>query len=243
MANKGLTIREKRKQQLKRQRLMTILAVVFVAVVVVGILIAPSIQRTLAPIGEFVIPEPVSVPNPSRNAMGDPNAPVKIIEYSDFQCPACKQFHELTMPDMIENYVEPGQVFFEYRSMGFWIGPESVRAAEATYCAADQERFWDYHNILFENQGLENSNNYSDKRLVAFAEALNLDMETFIACLDDRKYEDELNQDRIDGQALGVDGTPSFLINGILYKGSLPFSSLQDAIESALTSVPAESTP
>ena len=187
MGNKRLSVRDKRRQQLRRQRLITILIVVGVAVVFVGILIAPTLRNALAPVGDITVPQTLNIPNPDRNMMGDPNAPVIIVEFSDFQCPYCKQFHDTLQQALIQQYVEPGTVYFTYKTMGPWIGPESGTAAEAAYCAADQNRFWDYQNILFANQGAENSGSFANKRLVAFAEAIGLNMNDFNACLDSNK--------------------------------------------------------
>jgi protein-disulfide isomerase len=234
MGSKRLSIRDKRRQQLKRQRLVTILIVVLGALVVVGILIAPSISNALRPVGDVIAPPSAEIPNSDFNAMGDPNAPVTIIEYSDFQCPACKLFHDQAETAMINEYVSNGTVYFVYKPMGNWIGPESAQAAEAAYCAADQDRFWDFHATLFANQGTENSGNYSDRRLVAMAEAIGLDMDAFNNCLDSNKYRDQVNQDRAEGDAAGVQGTPSFSINGKLVGGAISFTQLQQEVEAAL---------
>jgi protein-disulfide isomerase len=234
MGNKRLSVRDKRRQQLRRQRIITILIVVGVAVVFVGILIAPTLRNALAPVGDVSVPPTLNIPNPDRNMMGNPNAPVTIVEFSDFQCPYCKQFHDTLQQTLIQQYVEPGTVYFTYRTMGPWIGPESGAAAEAAYCAADQNRFWDYQNILFANQGAENGGSFANKRLVAFAEALGLNMNDFNACLDGNKYQNQVNQDRADGDAAGVQGTPSFVINGKLVGGALTAQGLQQEIDAAL---------
>lgn len=242
MGSKRLSIREKRRQQLKRQRLITILIVVLGAIVVVGILVAPSISNALRPIGEIVTPPAVEIPNSNFNTMGDPNAPVTIIEYSDFQCPACKLFHDETEKEMITEYIESGTVYFIYKPMGNWIGPESAQAAEAAYCAADQDRFWDYHATLFANQGAENSGSFSDRRLEAFAEAIGLDVAEFNSCMDSNKYRDQVNQDRVEGDAAGVKGTPSFSINGKIASGAISFAQLQQEVE-AILAASGQSTP
>lgn len=234
MANKRLTIREKRRQQIQRQRTITIVIVAVVALGIVGILVVPSIIQSTAPVGEITPPPAVEFPNPDMNSMGDPNAPVTVVEFSDFQCPFCERFYSDTEPQFIDEYVRTGQVYFTYRSMGNFIGPESAKAMEAAYCAGDQGRFWDFHGILFTNQGGENQGVFADKRLVAMAETLGLDMTEFNSCFDSGKYRSAVNQDRADGNAAGVQGTPAFVINGKLVPGALTFPQLQQEIEQAL---------
>lgn len=234
MSSKRLTIREKRKKQLNRQRNLTILAVVVVALIISFILIAPSIRNSLAPVGDIVIPEFSEVLNPDRNSMGETNAPVTVVEFSDFQCPACKNFHENIEPTLVEEYVNTGKVKFTYRSMGDWLGPESFSAAEAGYCAADQGKFWEYHQTLFANQGLEGRGSFANKRLVAMAEELGLDMDAFNSCIDGNQSQAEVNQDRADGQTAGVTGTPSFLVNGKLVPIVSSYNELFQAIDAEL---------
>ena len=176
------------------------------------------------------------------NAMGDPNAPIMIEEFSDFQCPYCARFHEETESQLANTYVADGTVYFVYRSFGEFIGSESKAAAEAAYCAGDQGKFWEYHDILFANQNGENIGDFTDRRLQAFAEALSLDMTAFNDCFNSGKYADRVEQDRIDGTAAGVTGTPAFYItytvNGEqksrLIAGAYPFSEFQTQIEEAL---------
>lgn len=164
--------------------------------------------------------------------MGDPNAPVVIEEFSDFQCPYCRQFALQTMPQIIDNYVATGKVYFVYRTLGDWLGPESQLAAEGAYCAGDQGKFWGYHDALFTNQGRIS---FSASNLLKLAQTMNLDMEEFTSCVKDFKYRERVKQDLQDGIEAGVRGTPSFRINGKLFVGSQSFSAFQQEIESALS--------
>jgi protein-disulfide isomerase len=234
MGSKRLTIREKRKKELQRQRLVTVLIVVVVALVLVGILVAPTIRDALAPVGNISVPAQPDIPNPNDNAMGNPNAPVTIVEFSDFQCPFCKNFHDDVGEILVEEFVRPGTVYFTYRSMGAFLGPESARAAEAAYCAGDQDAFWHYHATLFANQGAENAGTYSDNRLEAMAAELGLDVEAFSDCFNGRTYRDRVNQDQIDGLAAGVQGTPAFVINGRLVPGAITAAQLRQEVEAEL---------
>ena len=236
--SKRQMMREKRERQARVQRFGVIGVIVVGALLVAFALIYPSLK----PVGEIAAPDPGEHPMASGNAMGDPNAPIKIEEFSDFQCPYCARFHEETEWQIAESYVADGTVYMVYRSFGDFIGSESKAAAEAAYCAGDQEKFWDYHNILFANQTGENVGAYSDRRLGAFAEALSLDMDAFNDCFTSGKYSDRVDQDQVDGTAAGVTGTPAFSITYTVdgeqrsrfIAGAYPFSEFQTQIEEAL---------
>lgn len=234
MSSKRLSIREKRKKQLNRQRNLTILAVVIVALVITFILIGPSIRDSLAPVGDIVVPTFSEVLNPDRNSMGDGNATVTVVEFSDFQCPGCKNFHDNVEDVLIEQYVKTGLVKFTYRSMGDWLGPESFNAAEAAYCAADQNKFWEFHKTLFANQGLEGRGSFADKRLKAMAQELGLDTDAFNSCYDGNQSQAEVSQDRADGQSAGVTATPSFVVNGKLVTIVSSYEELFQAIDAEI---------
>lgn len=236
--SKRQIMREKRQRQARLQRWGMIGIIVVGAVFIAAALIYPNLK----PVGEVASPDPVERPMVSDNAMGDPNAPIKIEEYSDFQCPFCARFYEDTEWQIAESYVADGTVYFVYRSFGDFIGSESKAAAEAAYCAGDQNKFWEYHDILFANQTGENVGAYSNRRLQAFAEELSLDMDTFNSCLNSGKYSSRVDQDRVDGTAAGVTGTPAFVltytVNGEektrFISGAYPFSEFQTQIEGAL---------
>ncbi|HEX8993566.1 MAG TPA: DsbA family protein [Anaerolineales bacterium] len=177
---------------------------------------------------------PASYPPQNANTMGDPKAPVKIIEYADFQCPYCRAFWQETEPQIVATYVKTGKVYYEYRSVGAFIGPESASAAEAAYCAGDQGKFWQYHDLLYTNWTGENVGDFSSANLRKFATSLGLDQTAFNACLSSGKYVQRLQADVTNARSAGVRATPSFLINGKLIKGAQPFSVFQQAIEAAL---------
>lgn len=169
-----------------------------------------------------------------NNTMGSPTAPVHIIEYGDFQCPYCLKFWNETEPHVIAEYVNTGKVYFEYRSLGPFLGEESAWAAEGAYCAGDQGKFWEYHDTLFKNWAGENVGNYAHDKLVQYAEALDLDMQTFESCLSKGKHKRTVEQDATDAAAAGVRATPTFFINGIKVEGAQPFSVFKQFIEDAL---------
>lgn len=239
--SKRQVIREERQKKRRRQRLLTILAITAGAIIVVGLLVYPSIQKSLAPVGEIITITPASRPLPNGTAMGEEGATVLVEVWEDFQCPACRNYSTDIEPLIAENYVATGHVRYVFRQFPFLdervpSSNESQQSANASMCAAEQERFWDYHDMLFANWNGENRGAFSDKRLVAFAEALGLDMDRFNSCFQQNKYRDEIAKDKADGQELGVTGTPSVFVDGQqLNPGFVPsYQDIALAIDDAL---------
>ncbi len=197
---------------------------------------AMQVPFTLLPEATLAVTQPAqqTTSNQPANSMGDPNAPVRLIEYADFQCPYCRQFWQETEPQIVEQYVKTGKVYFEYHSVGAFLGDESGAAAQAAYCAGDQGKFWEYHDTLFSNWTGENVGDFTPDKLLQYAASVGLDKGTFGDCLNSGKYASRLDQDVKDAQAAGIRATPSFLINGKLVEGALPFASFQQAIDAAL---------
>jgi protein-disulfide isomerase len=165
--------------------------------------------------------------------MGDPNAPIKIIEYGDFQCPYCLQFWQETEPQLIEEYINNGTVYFEFRAFPI-LGPESVSAAEGAYCAGDQGKFWEYHDTLFTNWSGENVGDFTQEKLIQYADSLALDIDVFEQCLSEGTHKGTVEQDRANGEADHVRATPTFFINGHILEGAQPFDVLKHVIEELL---------
>ncbi|HJW91779.1 MAG TPA: thioredoxin domain-containing protein [Anaerolineales bacterium] len=233
---KRQAMREKRRQQQRKQRLILILVVVGVALLITALLILPNLR----PVGEITQVTPKERPQQAGNAMGDPNAPVKIEVYEDFQCPACKTYSETIAPQVVENLVASGKVYYTFRHFPFLddnaASRESDQAANASMCAAEQNRFWDYHDILFANWNGENQGSYRNQRLVAFAQALNLDMDAFNPCFEQNRFRDEIQADQQSGERLGVTGTPTILVNGeIISPGRVPtYEMIEAAVIAAI---------
>ena len=134
---------------------------------------------------------------------------------------------------MKQEYIDTGKVRLVYRHFPV-LGAESVRAAEASECAGEQGRFWEYHDILFENVKGENVGSFSEENLKSFAGVLGLDMEQFNSCLSSRKYLERVRQDFRDGQLLGVQGTPTFLIDGETIRGLQDYEEYRNIIDRLL---------
>lgn len=240
--SKRQTMREQRLKKQRQQRLITILAITGVALVVTALLIYPSIQRAMAPVGEVIQITPKDRPFADGTSLGEEDAPVLVEVWEDFQCPACRIYSEQIETLIVDNHVANGQVRYVYRHYPFLddasLSKESDQAANASMCAAEQERFWDYHDILFANWNGENAGAFSDKRLVAFAEAIGLDMAQFNTCFEENRYKDVIDQDRTEGTQAGVSGTPTVFVNSvILTPGRVPsYQEISAAIETALGS-------
>ena len=157
---------------------------------------------------------------------------VTLEEFADFQCSHCMQFALGIGKQIKEDFVETGKIRFVFRHFPF-IGPESFRAAEATECAADQNKFWEYHDTVFENWKGVNEGHFSDDNLKLFAGVLQLDRSAFDACFDSRKYLGKVESDIRRGEQLGVQGTPSLFLNGEMLTPSSN-EELVQLIESAI---------
>ena len=169
---------------------------------------------------------------------GDPKAPVKIVAYEDFQCPFCQRFTRDTEPAIVKEYLNTGKASLEFVPFAF-LGPESKTAAEAAECAADQNRFWDYHDVLFLRQGAENSGAYGTSNLKKFAREVSgkfkdFDTGKFDKCVDGGEKRALIDRLAQQASAAGVNSTPTFTINGTRASGALPIDDFRKAIESAL---------
>lgn len=160
-------------------------------------------------------------------SIGPEDAPVVIVEFSDFNCSFCKRFHDSTLQPLLDQY--EGQIRFIYRDFAI-LGETSVTSAIASECADDQGQFWEYHDLLFANQG-----SFSRDNLIGYAESLDLDLSQFTTCLDERTYFNEVRADSAAAQQIGASGTPAFMINGQFISGAQPFEVFAQIIEAELT--------
>jgi protein-disulfide isomerase len=159
---------------------------------------------------------------------GPEDAPVVMVEFSDFQCPYCHRFATETLPQIRQTYGD--KVRFIYRDFPLSsIHPQAEKAAEAGQCAQEQGKFWELHDLMFENQGALMVDD-----LKGYAQEAGLDAATFSDCLDSGKTAQEIQRDYQDGQVAGVTGTPGFLVNGVLVVGAQPFSVFQQVLDQLL---------
>jgi protein-disulfide isomerase len=164
-------------------------------------------------------------------ALGDVDAPVVMVNYSEFQCPFCGKFARDTKPALRE-YVDDGTLRIEWRNFPY-LGPESKLAAKAAYAAGEQGRFWEFHDALFADQQPPNSGRLTEGFLVAKAEEVGLDTGRFRDDMSSTKAADAVEKDFREGQSIGVTGTPAFLVNGQPIMGAQPTEVFVDAVEQA----------
>jgi protein-disulfide isomerase len=168
-------------------------------------------------------------PDPNR-MLGPPDAPVAIVEFSDFQCPYCQKAYS-TVQAMLKKYGD--RVNLSYRDFPLRsIHPRAEIAAHAARCAGEQGKFWEYHNSLFELP-----NQLGNEELELHAATVGVDTEEFRTCLDSNRYGEAIERDVQDGMKAGVSGTPAFFINGILLSGSQPASVFEKTIEAELAAL------
>lgn len=184
---------------------------------------APSPSAPSVPSG------PVDVSLDDDPVLGDKNAKVTIVEFSDYECPFCGRYFTQTYPQLKKDYVDTGKVKIVFRDYPLPFHQNAQKAAEAAECADDQGKFWEMHNKLFSNQ-----QKLDVASLKKYAGELALDQAKFDDCLDSGKYASEVEKDMQDGSSYGVSGTPSFFVNGQLLVGAQPYSEFKKLIDAEL---------
>ncbi len=187
-------------------------------------------------------PQTIQVSIDDDPIKGNPDAPVTVIEFSDFQCPFCSRFYEQTLPLIQQNYIDTGKIKFVYRDMPLdGLHPNARTAHIASECADEQGKFWDYHDILFERQGQWQSLGPAalEEQLKEYATELGAQESDFESCLSSPSMADEVAKDLADSFQYGASGTPTFFIgneeNGyVKLVGAQPFASFKASIDSLL---------
>ena len=232
----------KKVEQLQNNMLYTALILGVLIVISLGYNVKISNQLEGFSVGEVkaVAPSPSAAPSPTEAptvdvsadddpVLGSADAPVTIIEFSDFQCPFCKRFADQAWPQIYEEYIKTGKVKVVFRDFPLGFHDKAQKAHEATECADDQGKFWEMHDLMFANQASISEDNYKK-----WAGDLGLDTTEFASCLDSGKHAQEVKDDFADGQAAGVSGTPSFFINGKKLVGAHPFATFKQVIDAEL---------
>ena len=142
---------------------------------------------------------------------GDPSAPITILEWGDYQCTFCYKFHQNTLGIINEDFIKTSKVKLVFKDFPL-NGPDSLLAAEASYCAEDQEKYWQYHDELYKNWGGERTGWVTRASLNGYAETIDLNLNEFNDCLDNHAYKDRVITHYQLGKELGIDATPSFLV-------------------------------
>jgi len=165
--------------------------------------------------------------NQAGQSVGDPNAPVKVVEFSNFGCSHCRTFALENEAQFVKDYVDTGKVYFTYKVFQF-SEDETLNAAEAAYCAGDQNRFFEMQKLLFENSSFSGA--FADSSITSYAKQLGLDVAAFNQCVENDEQLEKIRTDTANARDLGVTGTPMFDVNGtIVYS-----TTLVETIEAAL---------
>lgn len=185
----------------------------------------PIVEAPVTPKAQFTR---YDIPTEGYPSLGPDDAKIVIVEFSDFQCPYCRRFHEDTYQALLDAY--PGQIRFVYRNLPLppTMHPDAMSAAVASLCANDQNVYWDYHEKLFSSETL------GEETYIQYATDLGLDVETFTACLSSGKHDEFIQQDMDFSSNLGVQSTPTFFVNGLAIVGAQPLSNFQQLIDKEL---------
>lgn len=193
---------------------------------------ASSANQPSGPIAEVPVTQQAEftrydIPTENAYAIGPADAPITIVEFSDYQCPYCRRWHEQVYEPLMAAY--PGKIRLVYRHLPLTsIHPDAFSAAEAAMCAGEQDAYWQYHEKLFGGDSLGNS------IYIRYAQDLGLNMDTFEACLSDRKYQEVVEADSNFAIDLGIRSTPTFFINGLAVVGAQPLEVFQQVIDQEL---------
>ena len=219
---------QKRRQKEKKQRKMiTLGAIIIGAGLTAAALIYPSLNNNTETHTRYMA---------ENNMMGNPDAPIKIVEYSSYKCGHCAAFAFETEPLLEEEYVKTGKVHFT--SIAIW----DEISAEASYCAGEQDKYWEMHDIIFTNQAMP----FDENIMAKWAKSIDdMDVNKFKDCMAKGTYADRVTQDNEDSRTVGVEATPSFLISYLvdgelvekLLVGNVPYEEFQYNIEKALEAI------
>ena len=173
--------------------------------------------------------------------LGDPDAPITLIEFGDYQCHFCNVHFHNTEHLLLENYIETGKVKMIFKDFTI-IGPDSINAAHGAHCANDQDKFWDYHDILYNNWTGENNGWASSQNLLSFAQEIGLDVDEWTQCMKEARHSEIILKSKQDGRDLGITGTPAFFVIGPDNKitkisGAKPYESFEEIFDSELEKI------
>jgi len=238
--SKRQLLKQERQKRQRQKRLITLLTIVGIALILMGLVIIPTLRTSLDPVGDFFQITPETIPLAEGTAIGDPNSKVIVEVFEDFKCSACKNYTENIEPSVISNHASKGEIYYVVYNYPFLDDESSTkdsdRAATASQCAAEQNRFWDFHKMLYANLNYT-PNEFSKDRMLAFAESLNLDMENFTKCFEENTVQAIIDENLKKGPQIGVTGTPTIFVNGVNIKPRYvpTYEEIKAAIEAELS--------
>ena len=200
----------------------------------------PLIEKQLDE--ESTIPTQITMNTFIQNGspiLGNPDAKITLIEFGDYQCHFCNVYYHNTEHKIFENYVRSGKINVVFKDYTI-IGQDSISAAHATHCAGEQEKYWEYHNTLYDNWGGENNGWANNENLIRFAQEIGLDMDEFMECNINGTYAQRISASNADAQTLGITGTPAFYVissnnNQVqIISGAQPYEVFERIINSML---------
>jgi protein-disulfide isomerase len=167
--------------------------------------------------------------------LGKKDAPITIVEYTDYQCPFCQRFHVTAFPEIKRNYIDTGKVRFYSKDLPLDFHPNAMRAAQAARCAGEQNKFWELRDVMGQNP-----DKLDLEHIVGFADGLKIDSKALRACVDSGKYKDQVQSDVLEAMKVGANGTPTFVVgksagNGVdgeLVLGAIPYAQFDDKLKS-----------
>lgn len=166
---------------------------------------------------------------PTDPVKGNPNAKLTIVNFADYKCSFCARFHKDSYPQIVKDYVDTGKAKFVFKNLAF-LGKESTDAANAALCAKEQNKFWEYHDKLFNNQ----SDSFTAEKLKSYATELGLNAGQFNTCLDTAKYNSQVTADGAEANKNGFQSTPSTAIGSVPVVGALPYAQIKTTIDAEL---------
>jgi len=232
----------------KKQNYLLTASILIAAVLIAGALIYSTGLKNTKPEKQTANPEQTTqkLLSPQIDddvVLGDPQAPVTIFIYSDYQCPFCGKFFKETELLIRKNYVETGKVKMVYKGLALF-GPESTAAAQAAQCAKDQGKYWAYHDAIFEIEmkeletlgNNENTGNLNRETFKKIASDLKMNTDEFLTCFDSQKYAAAAEKDNKEARTIIERlATPTVFINDKMIQGAYPYNIFSQAIEEALS--------
>jgi protein-disulfide isomerase len=227
--SKKQQLRELQQRQAKKQRTLALLIGGGIGVVVIGgFILLGLVTRPEIPPPVYRPKDPVPASDDTLRAWGPKDAPIKVVEYMDYQCPVCGAYANNSEPEIIKQFAGTGKVRYEVKVYPvIELGRnsrESTDAAQASLCAAEQGKFWQMHSGLFQSQWQENRGGFGKPRIKQLAALVDgLDVTAFGTCLDSDKHRTQVQADTSEAQSRGVNSTPTFFVNNVrLSSGGLP---------------------
>ena len=213
------------------------LVLAVIAIAGASILAYTMLRKPAAPVGTDIAYDPANAGPAEGYTIGNPDAPVKIIEFADFECPGCAQFATVTEPDVRSRIVEAGLASFTFYDFPLPQHRNSIPAHLAAACAADQDRFWQMHDRIFQGQHLWNTQSASNPKpfFQQFAADVGLNVGLWETCYDARKHQGRVMANMAEGERRQVRSTPTFIIGTKMYPGALPYDMIKRLVDSAAT--------